>query len=69
MTDNNTTNPPQMASAPDPDETMQQAVERFRTRMTGANRQFIQDCIHEIEARGLATETEKLQRMSHTDTS
>ncbi|PIG82105.1 hypothetical protein AARAC_000032 [Aspergillus arachidicola] len=42
---------------------MRQAIERFRTRMAAANRQFIQQRVDEIEARGLATEKEKLDRM------
>ncbi|KAE8327049.1 hypothetical protein BDV39DRAFT_193193 [Aspergillus sergii] len=43
---------------------MRQAVDRFRARMSAANRQFIQDRIAEIEARGLANEQEKIQRMA-----
>ncbi|GKZ36201.1 hypothetical protein AbraIFM66950_007197 [Aspergillus brasiliensis] len=53
------TNPP----SPDADETMRQAVERFRTRMAAANRQFVQDRIDEIDARGLATEKERIRMM------
>ncbi|RAK84432.1 hypothetical protein BO79DRAFT_211346 [Aspergillus costaricaensis CBS 115574] len=58
------TNPPPL----DVDETMRQAVDRFRTRMAAANRQFIQDRIDEIDARGLATEKERIrmiQRWRH----
>ncbi|OJJ69782.1 hypothetical protein ASPBRDRAFT_45062 [Aspergillus brasiliensis CBS 101740] len=47
----------------DADETMRQAVDRFRTRMAAANRQFIQDRINEINARGLATEKERTRMM------
>ncbi|KAE8337902.1 hypothetical protein BDV24DRAFT_154041 [Aspergillus arachidicola] len=43
---------------------MRQAVERFRARMGAANRQFIQDRIAEIEARGLANEQVKIRRMA-----
>ncbi|OJI80051.1 hypothetical protein ASPTUDRAFT_837459 [Aspergillus tubingensis CBS 134.48] len=53
------TNPP----SHDADETMREAVDRFRTRMAAANRQFVQDRIDEINARGLATEKEKLRKM------
>ncbi|GKZ20833.1 hypothetical protein AbraIFM66951_004100 [Aspergillus brasiliensis] len=55
------TNPP----SPDADETMRQAVERFRTRMAAANRQFVQECIDEIDGRGLATEKEKIHKMKN----
>ncbi|RAH65795.1 uncharacterized protein BO66DRAFT_414895 [Aspergillus aculeatinus CBS 121060] len=42
---------------------MQQALERFRVRMATANRKFIQDRVDEIEARGLANEEVKWQKM------
>lgn len=47
----------------DADETMRQAIERFRTRMEAANRKFLQDRVNEIEAKGLTTEEEKLFEM------
>ncbi|CAG8938041.1 unnamed protein product [Penicillium salamii] len=47
-----------------PDETMRLAVERFRAKMESSNRRFLQDRIDEIEAMGLATEEEKLDKMS-----
>lgn len=47
-----------------PGETMRLAVERFRTRMESANRQFLQDRIDEIEAMHLSTEAEKSFEMS-----
>ncbi|GAB1193696.1 hypothetical protein APSETT444_002920 [Aspergillus pseudonomiae] len=53
-----------MATASDADATMRQAVDRFRVRMGAANRQFIEDRIAEIEARGLASEQEKIQQMA-----
>ncbi|BCS03105.1 uncharacterized protein AKAW2_61369A [Aspergillus luchuensis] len=53
------TNPP----SHDADETMRQAVDRFRTRMAAANRQFVQDRIDEIDARGLATEKERIRML------
>ncbi|GAQ47421.1 similar to An12g10600 [Aspergillus tubingensis] len=64
------TNAPISTNLPshDADETMREAVDRFRTRMAAANRQFIQDRIDEIDARGLATEKEKIrmiQRWRH----
>ncbi|KAF3015197.1 hypothetical protein E8E15_005271 [Penicillium rubens] len=46
-------------------ETMHLAVERFRTQMESANRQFIQDRIDEIEAKNLSTEKEKLDLMRY----
>ncbi|PWY63064.1 hypothetical protein BO83DRAFT_421244 [Aspergillus eucalypticola CBS 122712] len=55
----NNTNPP----SHDADETMRKAVDRYRTRMAAANRQFVQDRIDEINARGLATEEEKIRKM------
>ncbi|RAK71259.1 uncharacterized protein BO72DRAFT_453870 [Aspergillus fijiensis CBS 313.89] len=42
---------------------MQQALEQFRVRMATANRRFIQDRVDEIEARGLAREEVKWQKM------
>jgi hypothetical protein len=47
-----------------PDEIMRLAVERFRAEMESSNRRFLQDRIDEIEAMGLATEKEKLDKMS-----
>jgi hypothetical protein len=47
----------------DPAETMRLAVERFRTKMETSNRRFLQDRIDEIEAMGLSTEEEKLNKM------
>ncbi|KAE8315355.1 hypothetical protein BDV41DRAFT_196703 [Aspergillus transmontanensis] len=65
MADQTTSNPPlAVATASEADTTMRQAVDRFRARMSAANRQFIQDRIAEIEARGLANEQEKIQRMA-----
>ncbi|GJP88479.1 hypothetical protein CBS147343_8501 [Aspergillus niger] len=55
----NSTNP----SSLDADETMRQAVDRFRRRMAAANQKFVQDRIDEIDARGLATEKEKIRMM------
>lgn len=46
------------------DETMRLAVERFRAKMESSNRQFLQDRIDEIEAMGLATEEEKLDKIN-----
>ncbi|KAE8345143.1 hypothetical protein BDV24DRAFT_171081 [Aspergillus arachidicola] len=63
MTDNTITNHPPTRLALDADDNMRQAIERFRTRMAAANRQVIQQRVDEIEARGLATEKEKLDRM------
>jgi hypothetical protein len=42
---------------------MRLAVDRFRTRMESANRQFLQDRINEIEAMHLSTEEENLHEM------
>ncbi|PYI00049.1 hypothetical protein BO71DRAFT_414974 [Aspergillus ellipticus CBS 707.79] len=53
-----------MATASDADATMQQALDQFRARMGAASRQFIQDRVAEIEARGIATEQEKILRMA-----
>jgi hypothetical protein len=39
---------------------MRLAVDRFRTRMESANRQFLQDRIDEIEAMHLSTEKGKI---------
>ncbi|KAB8218525.1 hypothetical protein BDV33DRAFT_205273 [Aspergillus novoparasiticus] len=65
MADQTTTNPPPaVATASETDATMRQAVDRFRARMGAANRQFIQDRIAEVEARGLANEQEKIRRMA-----
>lgn len=44
----------------DPSKTMRLAVDRFRTRMESANRQFLQDRIDEIEAMHLSTEEGKI---------
>ncbi|GFG25498.1 hypothetical protein IFM61606_05442 [Aspergillus udagawae] len=41
------------------DETMRLAITRFRSKMADANRQFLQDRINEINAKGLPTEEEK----------
>ncbi|KAJ5937292.1 hypothetical protein N7454_004947 [Penicillium verhagenii] len=45
------------------DETMRLAIERFRTKMESSNRRFLQDRIDEIQAMGLATEEQKLEKM------
>ncbi|KAB8275850.1 hypothetical protein BDV30DRAFT_236103 [Aspergillus minisclerotigenes] len=63
MADKTNTNHFPTRCALDADENMRQAIERFRTRMAAANRMFIRQRIDEIEARGLATEKEKLDQM------
>ncbi|GKZ71748.1 hypothetical protein AnigIFM50267_007790 [Aspergillus niger] len=50
-------------SSLDADETMRQAVDRFRTRMAASNKKFVQDRIDEIDARGLATEKERIRKL------
>ncbi|KAI2786981.1 hypothetical protein POX_f07332 [Penicillium oxalicum] len=45
------------------DETMRQAVDQFRTRMAAANRQFVQNRISEIDARGLTDEKDRISLM------
>lgn len=52
-------------SSLDADETMRQAVDRFRTRMAAVNQKFVQDRIDEIDARGLATEKERIRMMQN----
>ncbi|KAJ6103110.1 hypothetical protein N7486_005537 [Penicillium sp. IBT 16267x] len=58
---------PAPASGTDTDtnaeETMRLAISRFRSRMAAANQTFLQDCVNEIEARGLASEEEKRRRL------
>ncbi|OQE19227.1 hypothetical protein PENFLA_c019G03557 [Penicillium flavigenum] len=45
------------------DEAMRLAIAHFRSRMAAANQKFLQDCVSEIEAKGLATEEEKRRRL------
>lgn len=42
---------------------MHLAIARFRSRMAAANKKFLQDCLKEIEEKGLATEEDKREQL------